>query len=137
MLKSSLVGLFLWLFFVPAWAEFAVIAHPSVAADVTKEDVAKIFLAKSKKLPGGEAGSPLNLKQGDAARESFEKSVLGKSPSQVKAYWSTLIFTGKAVPIEEATSDADVVAKVAANPGAIGYVDASAVTDAVSVLFTY
>ena len=118
-------------------AEFAVIVNPGTTAEVSKADVAKIFLAKSKKLPDGTEAKPLNQAGGAASREPFEKNVLGKSPSQVKAYWSTLIFTGKAVPIEELGSDGEVVAKVASTPGAIGYVSAASADGSVRVLFNY
>lgn len=118
-------------------AEFSVIVHPSTSGDVSKDDIARIFLAKSKKLPDGSSAKPVNLDSNAAARAPFESNVLGKSPSQVKAYWSRLIFTGKAVPIEELGDDADVVARVASTPGAIGYVDSAALTDAVRVVLVF
>lgn len=120
-----------------AFADYSVIAHPTIEDGVTKSDIAKIFLAKSKKLPGGTKSNPVNLSESSPAREPFEKNVLGKSSSQVKAYWSRLIFTGKAVPIEELESDASVVERVSQTPGAVGYVNSTAVTDSVKVLFTY
>ena len=62
---------------------------------------------------------------------------MGKSGSQYKAFWSKLVFTGKGKPPKEMSGDAAVIAAVSANPDAIGYVSASAVTDAVKVIATF
>ena len=43
---------------------------------------------------------------------------------------------GKGQPLPSVGGDADVVAKVAGEADAIGYVDAAAVNDSVKVLFT-
>jgi len=40
----------------------------------------------------------------------------------VKSYWQQQIFSGRDVPPVEKSSDAQVVAFVKQNPGAIGYV---------------
>lgn len=118
------------------WSESAIITHPSFTDAVSPNDIAKVFLAKSKKLAGKEV-QPLNLGDDSAVRQSFENTVLKKSPSQVKAYWSQLIFTGKAVPIEVMDDEAAMVAKVAKTPGAIGYVSSAAVTPEVRVLVSF
>lgn len=59
-----------------------------------------------------------------------------KNEAQLKSYWSGLVFTGKGQPLTALDTDADVVARVASDSGAIGYVDSKAVTGAVKVLFT-
>jgi len=60
--------------------------------------------------------------------------VLKKSASQLKAYWSKLLFTGKGTPPKEIGSDAEMVSLVASNPNMIGFVDAAAVNDSVKVV---
>lgn len=136
-IERSLILLFLVLMPLYASADFAVIVNPAAPDGISKEDVAKIFLAKSKKFADGSASNPVNQTSGAPPREPFEKTVLGKSPKQVKAYWSRLIFTGKAVAINELKSDQEVVNFVSSTPGAIGYVDTSAVNESVKVILSY
>jgi ABC-type phosphate transport system substrate-binding protein len=124
-------------FIVNSWAEVVVIVHPSIIDSASKKDVSRIFLGKSKSLPGGQMVKPVSLSEGNAARDEFNEKVLKKSDSQLKSYWSKLIFTGKGQPPKELNSDADVVAKVSSDPKSIGYISPASVTDAVKVLATF
>ena len=56
--------------------------------------------------------------------ESFAQTVHGRSGSAVKSYWQKRLFSGRGVPPPEMGSNAEVVAYVERNPGAIGYVRA-------------
>lgn len=117
-----------------AFAEVAVIVHPSNATALSAEEVQRLFLGKLKSFPAGGDASPVNLKEGLATREQFNQAVLGKSESQVKAYWSQLVFTGKGTPPKELDNDDAVKAFVAGTPGGIGYIDASKVDGSVKVV---
>lgn len=118
------------------WAEVAVIVHPSAGFDsLTEDDVARLFLGKSKSFPAGAQAVPINQNEGSAARDKFNEAVCKKSASQYKAYWSQLVFTGKGTPPKDAGDDAAVKALIAANPNMIGYVDASTVDATVKVVF--
>ncbi|MEE2025853.1 MULTISPECIES: type 2 periplasmic-binding domain-containing protein [Alkalimonas] len=110
-------------------AEIAIIAHPA-AADVSLEEVSRIYM--------GRAGSlmPVNLPENHALRDQFEQEALGRSPAQMKAYWSRLVFTGKGRPPVEVDSVAAKIEFVAANPNSLGYIPASDVTDQVRVIAT-
>ena len=113
-----------------AQAEVAVIVNPGAAKAPSQSEVANIFLGKDKSLKGvDQAGW-------NSAKEAFYAGVTSKNESQLKSYWSGLIFTGKGQPLPSVADDAAVVAKVAAEADAIGYVDASAVNGSVKVLFT-
>jgi ABC-type phosphate transport system substrate-binding protein len=52
--------------------------------------------------------------------------VLGRDVQAVKGYWQQAIFAGKNFPPLEKSNDAEVMAFVAANPNAIGYVSPAA-----------
>ncbi|MCG8534891.1 MAG: phosphate ABC transporter substrate-binding protein [Pseudomonadales bacterium] len=119
-----------------AFAEVAIIVHPSNASTLSEGDIAKIYLGKSKKFPGGETALALDKPAGEANRVAFIKNVVGKSETQFKSYWSRLIFTGKGVPPKIISSDAEVVNLVSRNPDMIGFVDASSVSDGVKVIMT-
>ncbi len=118
-----------------ASAETAVIVSASNgngAMDSTT--ISKIFLGKSKSFPDGSQAVPIDQTDGNPSREAFNDKVLGKSASQLKSYWSRLIFTGKGTPPKQHANDAAVKAEVAANPSMIGYIDASAVDGSVKVV---
>ena len=119
---------------IPALAEVAIIVNPANAGSATAEDVQRMFLGKSKSFPSGGDALAFNLKDGSPAREAFNSGVLGKNESQVKAYWSQLVFTGKGTPPKEAADEDEMKKWVASNPNAIGYIDASKVDGSVKVL---
>jgi ABC-type phosphate transport system substrate-binding protein len=53
--------------------------------------------------------------------------VTDKSGSQLKSYWSKMVFSGKGNPPKEVANSAEVLKQIAANPNAIGYVEKGAV----------
>lgn len=113
-----------------AAAEVAVIVNPGAAKSPSQAEVANIFLGKDKSLSG------VDQKDWNPTKEKFYSAVTSKNEAQLKSYWSGLVFTGKGQPLASVGGDADVVAKVAGDAGAIGYVDSAAVNDSVKVLFT-
>lgn len=115
-------------------AELAVVVHPSYADAISQDDIAKIFLGKAKTFPNGSPAVPINQEDSQSATDEFNNKVLGKSSTQLKAYWSKLVFTGKGTPPKEATNDAQVLELIANNPNMIGYLDASALSADVKVV---
>lgn len=119
-------------------AEISVIVNannPNSAID--QATVSKIFLGKTKSFPDGSQAVPVDQDDGTAAREAFSSDVLGKSTSQLKSYWSRLIFTGKGTPPKQSGDNAAIKAWVASNPNSIGYIDSNAVDDSVKVVYTF
>ncbi len=128
--KSLGAGL-LALLAAPVFAQsVAVIVNPKNAASLTAEQVSGIFLGKSNELVG------IDLPDGNPVRDAFYHKVTGKDGAQLKAYWAKLVFTGKAQPLKEFASDAEVKKFVASNPTGIGYIDKSAVDGSVKVILT-
>lgn len=117
-------------------ADVAIIVHPSNKNAFALTDVESIFMLKKSTFADGSKASPFYLSGDDTARNLFNEKALGKSSSQLKAYWSKLVFTGKGTPPPELPSSAEAVAKVAADPAAVAYVDKSAVTSAVKVVLS-
>lgn len=128
--KSLGAGL-LALLAAPVFAQsVAVIVNPKNAASLTTEQVSGIFLGKSNELVG------IDLPDGNPVRDAFYHKVTGKDGAQLKAYWAKLVFTGKAQPLKEFASDAEVKKFVASNPTGIGYIDKSAIDGSVKVILT-
>lgn len=124
------------LFSTVASAEIAVIVHPSNANELDKNVITRIYTGKAKSFPNGEQAVPVNQADGNTT-DAFNKSVLNKSTSQLRAYWSKLIFTGKGAPPKVVDSEAEILQLVATNPNIIGYVDAGSVDGSVKVVATF
>lgn len=120
-----------------AFSGVAVIVHPSNNSALNETEISRIFLGKMKSFPSGGQAIPINQEEGTGARGAFEGTVLKKSASQIKAYWSKLVFTGKGTPPRQVGGDSDVLNLVKANPNIIGYIDESAVTGDVKVIATF
>lgn len=122
---------------MPAWAEgIAVIAHPATKASLSREDLMRLYMGKSKSLPDGSAATVLYLKEGLPVRRAFDSEVLNRQPAQVKAYWAQQIFTGRGTPPPERATEEAMLESVSSTPGTIGFVSASAVTPSVKILLT-
>jgi ABC-type phosphate transport system substrate-binding protein len=119
---------------LPAVADIAVIVHPSNDVSMDRSAIARLFLGKAKSFPGGKIAVPINLPESAIVREEFEATVLKKQSSQMKAYWSRLIFTGKGSPPKQVNSEDDVISLVSRNLSHIGYIDAGKVGDNVRVI---
>lgn len=115
-------------------AEVAVIVHPSNSAQIDNNAVARIFLGKMKSFPNSGQAVPLNLGDSNATRKTFEDKVLKKSSSQIKAYWSKLVFTGKGTPPKAISDEAELIKLISTNPNMIGYIDAAKVDGSVKVV---
>lgn len=102
---------------------------------LSKAQVAQIYMAKSDALPDGKLARPIDQPEGTAVRNEFYQKVVGKDAAQMKAYWSQLVFTGKAQPPRVESGDAAVKQAVAANASALGYINENAVDGSVKVVF--
>jgi ABC-type phosphate transport system substrate-binding protein len=134
--KLVLASITLLLLNTNAYSETSVIVHPSNASSFEEKTISQIFLGKKKSFSSGESALPINQKEGTPTREGFDKTLLNKSSSQVKAYWAKLMFTGKGQPPKEVAAS-EMKSLVASNPSTIGYIDSEQVDDSVKVVFTY
>ncbi|MEZ5540309.1 MAG: hypothetical protein R3E63_10275 [Pseudomonadales bacterium] len=119
------------------YADIAVIANRNMPiSTVTVEQAAAIFLSQLDVLADGTQLIPVDQENEQVAREEFYSKVIKKTPSEMNAYWSRLVFSGEGQPPKKISGDAEVIALVKANPNIVGYVDAATVDDTVKVLLT-
>ncbi|MDQ3205235.1 MAG: phosphate ABC transporter substrate-binding protein [Pseudomonadota bacterium] len=119
----------------PAHAGAVVVGSASKATPMDADAVKRVFLGRETSV-GGAPAQVIYQKDG-AVRAGFDKSVLAKAGPELTAYWSRLIFTGKAKAPVEVEGDAAVKAKLASNPGAVGYIADAAVDGSVKVLYKF
>jgi len=119
------------------WAQsgsYKVVVNPAnPETSISKSALSRIFLKKSTRFLDGHGASPVDLPLNSATRESFSKSVLGKSSSEVDAFWQQQIFSGKDIPPPQ-KSESAALDYVRSNGNGIAYVSAGADTHGVKVL---
>lgn len=114
----------------PAIASDIVVVMSATAMPLSRDQVAAVYLGRSNAL------TPVDMPESSELREAFYKRATDRDPSQVKALWARLIFTGQGQP-PKALADAAAVKKaVAANPKWVGYIDRSDVDATVTVVLS-
>lgn len=127
---------FLALFVVPCYAELVVVANPDAPVrSFSKEDVARIYLKKTKTFPNGEEVVPLSQPDFPEKDAEFFMAITGKSRVQLSAYWARLMFTGKGRPPLDGENDQKILQKITEDAKYIGYIDASNLDGSVKVLY--
>ena len=111
-----------------------VVSSRSTVTSLTAAQLADIFLGKTSRFPDGTLAVPIDQSEESPARERFYSSFTGKSPAQLKAHWSKIIFTGRGQPPKQVPSSAEAKRAVAENPNAIAYIDSKMVDNTVRVL---
>jgi len=116
-------------------AHTVVVVNTHNAVDkLTQTQVADIFLARSTTFPNGTDAVPIDQSDTSPTREAFYQAISGKSAAQLKAYWSTLIFTGRGEPPREVGGASAVKKVLSQTPTAVGYIDDAAVDASVKVV---
>jgi ABC-type phosphate transport system substrate-binding protein len=115
-----------------------VVATTNPVASLERGELARIFLKSVTRWKDGREIAPVDQSGRSPVRTEFTRDVLEKAGmgriSAVESYWQQQIYSGRGVPPPVKSSDAEVVAFVAANPGGIGYVSAGADTAGVKVV---
>jgi ABC-type phosphate transport system substrate-binding protein len=132
---------------LPAFALLLALAAPCAAGDLvvivnpasgvtklSREQARNIFLGRSKYLPSGLVALPVEQVSPEDVRGRFYDRLVNLPLPQVRAYWARLYFTGQAQPPRQTGSTGETLEVVAANRGAIGFVDAGEVTSGVRVV---
>lgn len=101
---------------------------------LSREQVADIYLGRVTTLPGGASALPLDLPANSPERENFYTRIAGKSAAQVKVYWARMSFTGKGMPPKQLRGSDDIKKYANNKPSAIAYLDEEAVDGSIKVL---
>lgn len=136
-LKNMLVSLLVLMSGDVLAGELVVISHPSVGIEaLSDDDVRRIFLIKVRNYPNEKDVIPIIPLESSPLRKQFEKKLFDKTPIEIKAYWTRLLFTGRAQPPQTYATDSEIINKVAEDPALIGYIDSVYLDQRVKVVFT-
>jgi ABC-type phosphate transport system substrate-binding protein len=95
-------------------------------ATLRVDQVSQFFLRRTMTWPDGQKVMPVDLEENSPVRISFTRAIHRRSAAALEAFWQQQIFSGRGVPPPEVLSDSEVMDYVRRNPGAIGYVSATA-----------
>ena len=111
-----------------------VVSARSAVTTLTTSQLVDIFLGKESRFPNGQPAIPIDQADGSAVRDQFYAHYAGRSPAELKAYWSKLIFTGKSQPPREAGSLEKLRHALYMNPYAIGYMRRSEIDGSLRIV---
>jgi ABC-type phosphate transport system substrate-binding protein len=116
-------------------AAVRVIVHPQVkGSQIPRATLAAIFLKQAPRWTDGTPVVPVDQSVKSPVRGVFSNRVLNQPLMDVQIYWQRKMSAGLTPPPVK-TSDEEVIAFVAATPGAIGYVSVAAgVPDSVKAI---
>jgi ABC-type phosphate transport system substrate-binding protein len=101
---------------------FVVVNAANPVRSMTSEEVAALYLARSRAFPSGEFALVFDQPRDSPLRQQFFKLVAHMAIGQVNTYWSRLMFSGQEMPPQPLPNEQAVIDIVRRNPGAIGYV---------------
>lgn len=99
-----------------------VVNKSNPVSSLSKKDLSKLFLKKTRKWGNGKKVVPIDLPQTSPTRERFSKEVHNRSIQAVRSYWRLRAFTEGDSQPPELASETEVLEYVATDPVAIGYV---------------
>lgn len=111
-----------------------VVSQQSPITALSRERLTDLYLGRLHRLPGGEPITPIDQSERSPAHNRFYNEYLGRSPAQIKAHWSRLIFTGRGQPPRSLSDGAAVADFLAEHPNAVGYLDSELVNERLRVL---
>ena len=104
-----------------------IVSEKSNIQEMSKKDVSRIFLSKTKELPNGQKAITIEPNEKEYQDVFYEK-VCGKTQKQLKRYWATVLFTGKGQPPKKMKKIEDIINFVKNNINAIAYVPVALLT---------
>lgn len=117
-----LISLFSVCFAITGWA-VDIVANKSVAqTSLTLASARAIFGMRQVKWPDGTPIKVFVLPDNHPAHGALCKERLNLFPYQLRQSWDRLVYSGMAQAPHEVASEDELINRVAATPGAVGYV---------------
>jgi ABC-type phosphate transport system substrate-binding protein len=111
-----------------------IVNNANPVTSVGASELRPIFQTTKTRWSGGGDVTPLNLPPENKLRQDFDQAVLGLDPARASRYWQDRKIRGGARAPKHLPNSAAVLAAVAVDPSAVGYVNVSEVTKAVKVV---
>lgn len=128
-----------WLLLRPAAevrAELVVVVNARLGvAAMTHNEVVNVFFGRNRQFFNGVEAEPVELPENHPERARFYRLLVGKDLSEIRAYWSRQVFSGRMQPPVQVNSSEEVLKWVIAHPGGIGVLDLTRADARVRVVY--
>lgn len=115
-----------------------VVSAENPVSSLKRQELARLFLKKTSRWSDGREVMPVDQTARAPVRIAFTRTVLAAEGmehlSAVESFWLQQVYSGRGTPPPIKSSDADVLAFVQANPGAVGYVSGAVPVGSLKVL---
>ncbi len=137
--RLFLLGSIFWLLVQPAaevCAELVVVvnARCGVAA-MTRNEVINVYFGRNRQYFNGVEAQPVDLSDNHPDRARFYSLLVGKDLSEINAYWSRQVFSGRMQPPAKVSASEEVLRWVVSHPGGMGFVDLAKADARVRVVY--
>jgi len=131
---KKLVLIFLTSILLFASNDMVVVTNTSVVEKLSKSEVKRLFLSKTNKVHN------INIKvvelSENGEKDKFYKQISGKSKSQLRSYWTRLIFTGKARPPKQVNNMQELLKEMKKSEVIVTYLPKNKVTKQMKIVYT-
>lgn len=127
---------FFWLPAGDALADMVVVVNARCGVAVmTRNEVVNIFFGRYRQFFNGREAQPVDLVDAHPDRARFYQGLVGKDLSEVNAYWSRQVFSGRMQPPQKVATPEEALKSVASNPCGIGFVELAKADARVRVVY--
>ena len=132
---KPIITLLLLISSLTAQAELVVVTgSQSSLVSLNELEVRQLFAGHLRQLHGLRL-QPLDLPLGNYNRDQFYRQLMGRSPEQMRAYRTRLLFAGQGLPPHEVSGPGELTTLVGASTEYIGYLQANELHGDLKVLY--
>lgn len=137
-LLAVVLSLIIWV--QPASAEqdvplVVVVSKNNPVIELTRREVIDIYMGRYTVFPNGKTASPIDYPSNSKIKNQFYLSLVKLSAQKVNAYWSRLLFAGRARPPREITAVEELTFLLTHNTDSIAYIPLKDVTEEMRIVY--
>ena len=106
-------------------------------SSLTQKQAIDIYMGRFKTFPDDAPVDPIDFAEGSELKQLFYKLLVDKSERKIKAYWSRLLFSGRATPPIQLNTKAEVLNEVSSNPSALAYIQLKDLTPEMKIVYRF
>jgi len=111
-----------------------VVAKTSKIESISKRELVDVYMGRFDVLESGHKVQPVDYENGSELRSLFYRSLVNKSERQINAYWSRLIFSGRAKPPVQVASPEESLSFILDNQSALSYIPVNRVSEEMKIV---
>ena len=111
-----------------------VVAKDSKIESISKRELVDVYMGRFDVLESGQIVQPVDYENGSVFRGLFYRALVNKNERQINAYWSRLIFSGRAKPPLQVSSPEQSLAYLLRNESALAYMPVERVSEEMKIV---